>query len=158
MSAADLEQSGRYSARQIGVTMRAAGASESASLPTFQNADVRLHFEVRGAGRPVVFLHGATVNFHWNYAAFGWPEKFEAYGFKTIGLDLRGHGKSDKPHDTAAYGTAHLAADVIPLLDHLKLNRVDLVAYSIGTAISLHLLQKPQPDSIAPLWWPPATD
>ena len=121
--------------------MRTAGPSESASLPTFQNADVRLHFEVRGAGRPVVFLHGATVDFHWNYAAFGWPEKFEAFGFKIIGLDFRGHGKSDKPHDTAAYGTAHLAADVIALLDHLKLNRVDLVAYSIGTAISLHLLQ-----------------
>jgi pimeloyl-ACP methyl ester carboxylesterase len=34
-----------------------------------------------------------------------------------------------------------VAADVVALLDHLGLDRVDLVAYSIGTAVALHLLQ-----------------
>ncbi len=110
-------------------------------MPVFQNADLRLHFEVLGAGRPLVFLHGGTVSFQANYAAFGWPEKFIARGFQVIGLDFRGHGRSDKPHDARSYGTAMVAGDVTGLLDHLGLDRVDLVAYSIGTAIALHLLQ-----------------
>ena len=110
-------------------------------MPTFQNADIRLHFDARGDGRPLVFLHGGTVSFEANYAAFGWPEKFITRGFQVVGLDFRGHGKSDKPHDASAYGTANVAADVTALLDHLGLDRVDLVAYSIGTAIALHLLQ-----------------
>lgn len=110
-------------------------------MPSFQNGDIRLHFEVCGEGRPLVFLHGGTVSFQSNYVAFGWPEKFITRGFQVIGLDFRGHGQSDKPHDASAYGTANVAADVTGLLDHLRLERVDLVAYSIGTAVALHLLQ-----------------
>jgi pimeloyl-ACP methyl ester carboxylesterase len=110
-------------------------------MPSFQNAGVRLHFEVRGDGRPLVFLHGGTVNFQANYAAFGWPENFMARGFQIIGLDFRGHGQSDKPHDAGSYGTPNVAGDVIALLDHLRLDRVDVIAYSIGTAVALHLLQ-----------------
>ena len=109
-------------------------------MPSFHNADIRLHFEVHGTGRPLVFLHGGTVDFKANYVAFGWPAKFVARGFQVVGLDFRGHGRSDKPHDARSYGTANVAADVVALLDHLGLDRVDLVAYSIGTAIALHLL------------------
>lgn len=96
-------------------------------MPSFQNAGIRLHFEVCGEGRPLVFLHGGTVSFQANYAAFGWPEKFIARGFQVVGLDFRGHGKSDKPHDARSYGTANVAADVTGLLDHLGLDRVDPV-------------------------------
>ena len=110
-------------------------------MPSFQNAEISLHFEVCGDGRPLVFMHGGTVSFQANYAAFGWPEKFIARGFQVVGLDFRGHGKSDKPHDARSYGTANVAADVAALIDHLGLDRVDLVAYSIGTAIALHLMQ-----------------
>jgi len=110
-------------------------------MPSFHNADIRLHFEARGAGRPLVFLHGGTVDFRANYAAFGWPEKFIALEYRVVGLDFRGHGQSDKPHDAGSYGTANLATDVVALLDHLRLDHVDLVAYSIGTAVALHLLQ-----------------
>ena len=110
-------------------------------MPSFHNADIRLHFEARGDGRPLVFLHGGTVDFRANYAAFGWPEKFIARGYQAVGLDFRGHGRSDKPHDAGKYGTANLATDVVALLDHLRLDHVDLVAYSIGTAVALHLLQ-----------------
>jgi len=110
-------------------------------VPSFQNVGVRLHYEVSGEGRPVVFLHGGTVNFQANYAAFGWPEELVGRGYQVVGLDFRGHGQSDKLHDAGAYGTANVAGDVTALLDHLGLDRVDLVAYSIGTAMALHLLQ-----------------
>jgi pimeloyl-ACP methyl ester carboxylesterase len=109
-------------------------------MPFFQNAGTGLYFEVHGDGRPLVFLHGGTVDFRANYAAFGWPEKFLAQGFQVVGLDFRGHGQSDKPHDCGSYGTPNVAGDVISLLDHLHLDRVDLIAYSIGTAMALHVL------------------
>ena len=51
-------------------------------MPSFHNADIRLHFEARGDGRPLVFLHGGTVDFRANYAAFGWPEKFIALEYR----------------------------------------------------------------------------
>lgn len=110
-------------------------------MPSFHNAEISLHFEVCGDGRPLVFLHGGTVSFQANYAAFGWPEKFIDRGYQVIGLDFRGHGRSGKPHDARSYGTANVAADVTSLIDYLGLDRVDLVAYSIGTAVALHLMQ-----------------
>lgn len=107
----------------------------------FANDGLRLHHEVHGTGRPVVLLHGGTVSFEHNYALFGWIERLGAVGMQVIGLDFRGHGKSDKPHDVASYGTLSLAEDVVALLDHLKLDGVSLIAYSIGTAVALELLR-----------------
>jgi pimeloyl-ACP methyl ester carboxylesterase len=89
-----------------------------------------------------VFLHGATVNFQVNFGAFGWVRYFNDRGFQVIGLDLRAHGKSGKPHQASAYGVANLAADVVTVVDHLGLEQVDLVGYSLGTAVALHLLKE----------------
>jgi pimeloyl-ACP methyl ester carboxylesterase len=110
-------------------------------VPELQNHDIRLHYEVHGDGQPVVFMHGATVSFKHNYADYGWIKEMNDSGFQVIGLDFRGHGSSDKPHDSQSYGTANLASDVIALLDHLHLPRASFIAYSIGTAIALHLMQ-----------------
>jgi len=99
-----------------------------------------LHYETHGEGRPVVLLHGITVSFAGNFGAWGWVEALGARGFQVIGLDFRGHGASDKPHDPAAYGTEALAGDVLALLDHLGVARTSLVGYSLGSKIALHLL------------------
>jgi pimeloyl-ACP methyl ester carboxylesterase len=110
-------------------------------VPTVDNSGVQIHYEVHGSGHPVVLIHGGTVSFKHNYADFGWIESLNEIGLQVIGLDLRGHGKSDKPHEIEAYGTANLASDVVAVLDQLSLTCVSLVAYSIGTAVALHLLQ-----------------
>ena len=52
-------------------------------------------------------------------------------------LDLRGHGKSAKPHDPSAYDRAALAGDVLALMDHLDLQKVDLMGYSMGAHVAL---------------------
>jgi pimeloyl-ACP methyl ester carboxylesterase len=52
-----------------------------------------------------------------------------------IALDCRGHGKSDKPHDPEKYGP-EMAADVVRLLDHLKLEKAHLIGYSSGAFIA----------------------
>ena len=106
----------------------------------FGNGGLTLHYEIHGKGAPVVLLHGITVSFERNYADCGWIERLNGQGLQVIGLDFRGHGRSDKPVDSAAYGTASLAGDVLALLAHLRLDRVAVVGYSLGSAIALHLL------------------
>ncbi len=110
-------------------------------MPTIQNKTIGIHYEVHGTGHPVVLLHGATVNFRANYGAVGWVKALNDSGFQVIGLDFRGHGKSDKPHESEAYGSAALASDVLAVLDHLGVGQAAVVGYSIGTAVTLHLLQ-----------------
>ena len=109
-------------------------------MPLFTHEGQALHYEVHGVGRPVILLHGICVSFAGNYGAWGWIERLNAKGFQVIGLDFRGHGGSSKPHDAAAYGTAHLAGDVLALMDHLGIAKASLVGYSLGSAIALHLL------------------
>lgn len=99
-----------------------------------------IHYEIHGEGWPVILLHGICVSFAGNFAGFGWIDSLCQQGMQVIGLDFLGHGKSDKPHDPAAYGTHNLAADVVALLDHLQLATASLVGFSMGSVVALHLL------------------
>jgi len=110
-------------------------------MPETQSNGVWIHYEVHGVGEPVVLLHGGTVDFKTNSASFGWIKELNNNGMQVIGLDFRGHGKSEKPHHSEAYGTANLASDVIAVLDHLGISSVSIIAYSIGTAVALHLMR-----------------
>ncbi len=109
-------------------------------MPSFTRNGYSIYYEVHGEGNPVILLHGICVSFAGNFADFGWIEGLRKQGMQVIGLDFLGHGQSDKPHDPAAYGTHNLAADVMALIDHLKLKTVSLVGYSMGSVIALHLL------------------
>ena len=108
-------------------------------MPRFVNDGVSLHYEVHGEGTPVVMLHGGAVSFALNFG-FGWVDRLNARGLQVVGTDFRGHGQSDKPLDTAMYGTEVATSDVIALMDHLGIERACLVGYSIGSTIALHLL------------------
>lgn len=55
-----------------------------------------------------------------------------AAGARTIAVDLRGFGESDKPRDRAAYANAAMARDVEALIGHLGLESVDVLGYSMG--------------------------
>jgi len=109
-------------------------------MPHFSSDGFSIHYETHGSGPPVVMLHGICVSFAGNFGAYGWIERLCGQGLRVIGMDFRGHGQSDKPHDSSAYGTTHLADDMIALLDHLGLNRVSLMGYSLGSVVALHLL------------------
>lgn len=101
-------------------------------LGSFDSDGVKIHYAVAGEGEPVVLIHGwmsdATM---WGRDSAGNPKLNPPKGFKVIALDCRGHGKSDKPHETTAYGEL-MAADVVRMLDHLKIDRAHLVGYSMG--------------------------
>ncbi|MHB8529713.1 MAG: alpha/beta fold hydrolase [Caulobacteraceae bacterium] len=89
-----------------------------------------------GATAAVILVHGFATNRTENWRRLGWYGAFERRGYRTIALDLRGHGMSDKPHDPAAYDRSAMAADVIRLMDHLDLPVADLIGYSLGAHLA----------------------
>ena len=109
-------------------------------MPHFNHDGHAIYYEVQGSGAPVVLLHGMSMSFTGSYRAFGWVEWLVDHGLQAIAIDFRGHGKSDKPHQASAYGSAALGGDVLALLDHLGLKTASLMGYSHGSVIALHLL------------------
>jgi pimeloyl-ACP methyl ester carboxylesterase len=107
----------------------------------FDSDGVSLHYEVHGPanGHPIVLVHGFASDYQLNWVGSRWQETLTGSGFMVIGLDCRGHGHSDKPHDPAAYGTSTMAADVIRLLDHLDVPRAACLGYSMGARIGLEV-------------------
>lgn len=106
----------------------------------FSRQGLNLAYYVHGEGRPVLLIHGITVSFQRNFLNPGWVAAITAAGCQVIGIDLRGHGQSDKPYEKSAYGTDALAGDALALLDHLELDRVGLFGYSLGTSVALDML------------------
>jgi len=105
----------------------------------FDSDGVRLHYELHGPedGPPVLLVHGFASDYQLNWVGTRWQETLVGANYRVIGLDCRGHGRSDKPHDPAAYAIGVLAADVRRLLDELRIVSVRYVGYSMGARIGL---------------------
>jgi pimeloyl-ACP methyl ester carboxylesterase len=105
----------------------------------FDSDGVRLHFEVHGPedGPPIMLVHGFASDYQLNWVGTRWQETLTKAGHRVIGLDCRGHGNSDKPHDPAAYALEIMAADVRRLLDHLEISTANYLGYSMGSKIGV---------------------
>ena len=104
----------------------------------FDSNGVKIRYVTEGTGEAVVLIHGWMADSSmWGRDPSGRTklETKNTDGFRLIALDCRGHGQSDKPHDPAAYGP-EMAADVVRLLDHLKIEKTHLVGYSSGAFIA----------------------
>lgn len=88
-------------------------------------------------GVPVVLHHGFAVGAKINWVAPGVVATLTAAGRRVVAIDARGHGESDKPHDSAFYGEDRMARDLSELIDRLAVPQVDLVGYSMGAIVSL---------------------
>ncbi|MGD9647568.1 MAG: alpha/beta fold hydrolase [Pirellulales bacterium] len=104
----------------------------------FDSDGVKIHFIEQGQGEPVVLIHGFTANIQLQWVSSGVMPAL-AKEYHVIALDNRGHGRSGKPHDPAAYGV-NMVEDAIRLLDHLKIERAHFVGYSMGGFITNKLL------------------
>src|SRR5438270_2389621 len=108
----------------------------------FDSDGIRLHYEVNGPdhGTSIVAVHGFASDYRLNWVGTRWQETLTSAGFRVIGLDCRGHGHSDKPHDEAAYAVEKMTGDVIRLLDHLDVAQPAYIGYSMGGPIGLEVV------------------
>ena len=61
---------------------------------------------------------------------------------RVIAFDNRGHGQSEKLYEPERYGAPIMAEDARPLLDHLGIERADVIGYSMGARIAAFLVLK----------------
>src|SRR3989441_11956655 len=106
---------------------------------TGQYADVNglnLYYETHGAGRPLILLHGGLMS----NETFGPVLAQLAKRHQVIAPDLQGHGRTadiDRPIDVRL-----MADDIAALIDHLGLDKPDVVGYSLGGGVALHTAAK----------------
>ena len=102
-------------------------------MASFESFDgLSLFYQDEGDGRTVVLLHGFAADTNVNYVRSGIFDLLLDEGYRVVTLDARGHGLSSKPTDSAAYADDAMKRDVLALFDHLGLDDVLLVGYSMG--------------------------
>jgi non-heme chloroperoxidase len=98
------------------------------TVGTENGADIEIYYEDHGSGTPVVLIHGYPLNGH------SWERQERVLlqaGYRVITYDRRGFGRSSQP--TVGYDYDTFANDLNVLLEHLRLEDVVLVGFSMGT-------------------------
>jgi len=97
-----------------------------------------------GAGDTILLIHGFASNHEVNWVGTLWVDFLSKAGFRVIALDNRGHGQSEKLYSPEDYCSDKMADDAVRLLDHLAIERADVMGYSMGARITAHVaLQHP---------------
>ena len=100
----------------------------------------RIAYTARGAGPTVLLLHGFAADHDLNWGRSGVIDALVASGRRVIATDARGHGESDKPHDVDRYAGDAMVRDAQSVLDHLDVERVDVIGYSMGAMVAARLV------------------
>ena len=102
-------------------------------MPQVSVGDVQLHVALAGRGEPLVLLHGFTGS------GAQWAPQVEvlAEHFRTVAVDLLGHGRSDAPTVPQRYRMERGVADLATLSDALDIQRACWLGYSMGARVAL---------------------
>lgn len=100
-----------------------------------QISDIMLNVEVAGAGPALLLLHG----FMGSTASWTPYVDLLAQHRRVIMVDLIGHGDSDAPAEAERYRMEHCSSDLLRLLDRLEVPDVEVIGYSMGGRVALHL-------------------
>jgi non-heme chloroperoxidase len=98
------------------------------AVGTENSTPIEIYYEDHGSGQPVVLIHGYPLD------GSSWERQERVLlpaGYRVIRYDRRGFGRSSQP--TVGYDYDTFAADLNALLDHLGLDDVILVGFSMGT-------------------------
>jgi pimeloyl-ACP methyl ester carboxylesterase len=93
---------------------------------------VRVYFEDEGGDGAPVILHDGLADSVQDLREWAMAEALAGEGFRVVFADHRGHGRSDKPHDPAAYAMPLRVADAVAILDRLGVERAHFVGRSWG--------------------------
>lgn len=97
-----------------------------------------IHFDASALpSPPVLLLHGSALS-RSIWRGLGYVRALEPE-FSTIRMDLRGHGRSGKPHEVSAYSMDAMLADVQAVLDATGHESVHVIGYSFGARVGLAL-------------------
>jgi 3-oxoadipate enol-lactonase len=108
---------------------------ERRDMETINVTGVRLAYERRGTGSPLVLLHGYPLDHHlWDEVAPLLTDTFEL-----ILPDLRGFGESSTVD--SFYTMEDIASDIAALLDHLEIEKTAMVGHSMGGYVALAFLR-----------------
>ena len=108
--------------------------------------EIEINYEIAGPsdGRPVLFVHGIlTCRAHW---LLNLPAFHEA-GFRSVVVDLFGHGSSPSPDDEAAYHPDRYADRFSALRELVDAERWFVVGQSLGAALTLNYAMS-RPDEV----------
>lgn len=83
----------------------------------------------------VVVVHGFASGTRDNWVLTGWVRMLEAAGYFVLGVDQRGHGLSDRPHEPEGYTVRTLATDLETVLDTYLIGHAHYVGYSLGARV-----------------------
>jgi pimeloyl-ACP methyl ester carboxylesterase len=110
-------------------------------MPSFHNGAVEIAYLDEGEGDPILLVHGfaSSKNVNWVYPT--WVSELKKNGRRVIALDNRGHGDSSKLYDAEQYHIGLMAGDVAALMDHLHIERADMMGYSLGGRMTAWLAQ-----------------
>jgi non-heme chloroperoxidase len=91
----------------------------------------KIYYEERGEGQPILLVHG------WLCSSKFWQKNVPelANAFRVVTLDLRGHGNSCKV--LTGHTIAQYARDVREVVEHLRLQEIVLVGWSLGGPVVL---------------------
>jgi pimeloyl-ACP methyl ester carboxylesterase len=102
-------------------------------MPYVQTNGIKLYYEERGSGNPLLLIMGITApGSVWEKHVAYWSQHF-----RCIMPDNRGVGFSDKPE--GAYTTAQMADDCAGLLSQLSISSAAVVGVSMGSTIAQQL-------------------
>jgi non-heme chloroperoxidase len=96
-----------------------------------------LYWREWGAGSPILFLNSLGCDSRmWDYQITAFANE----GFRCIGFDRRGHGRSDQP--AHGYDFETFAEDVAALVDHLDLSGLTFITHSMGGGEAVRYLTR----------------
>ena len=99
-------------------------------MPFTETSGAKIHYAVEGSGPPLLLGHGFTGSIAmWQTAPFYGELKSQ---FTVIPFDARGHGKSDKPHDSSAYSMENRVQDAVAVLQAAGFESGRYFGYSMG--------------------------
>jgi len=105
----------------------------------FDSDGIDITYLDEGEGEPILLIHGFASSARVNWGSTGWIRTLTDAGRRVIAYDNRGHGESQKIHDPAYYEAPMMAEDARRLLDHLRIERADVMGYSMGARIAAFL-------------------
>ncbi len=93
---------------------------------------LKMYYEIQGSGEPVVLVHGAFMAISGDWV--DWVNEL-AKTRKVIAVEMQGHGRTADIKRDITY--ENLSDDVAGLLEYLKIERADIVGYSLGAGTAM---------------------